>query len=254
VGEQGLKSWVGTVNEAEGIALLDLARPGMALESWRQEADQLLSQEDDHERALLIELIERMFLDHSEGQLQSSRNLRLSQSGWPKLREELFLTRFALAHPWTLLAARELIAPHLLAVLQPGAPAEVGQVSLSEWDAFVDRHIDPDVGEASRGETRSTLVGMLKRLGTLASPEGSQGPLQVCHAWPAPMVFGWVLAEQLRRQPEQPVCFDWAVHESDAALLFAVRPDHARRCVLAALQARLIQRVQRGLLLEATAV
>ena len=55
-----LKSWVRTLNEAEAMTLLDIARPGHRLSLWSQEADHSLTQADDNYRSLLIKLVERI--------------------------------------------------------------------------------------------------------------------------------------------------------------------------------------------------
>ena len=219
------------------MALLDVASPGKLLESWRLEADQVLTQEDGNYRALLIKMVERLLLDHDGERILDAPYLRLFQSGWPQLRRELFLVRYGLAHDWTRLAARELIAPVLRTTGE-----EEPLLELSTWDEFVSRHIDPAVGESSRKKTRSTMVGWFKKIGSLEPTGGSRSPLRIRTTTPAPLAFGWALYHQLGAPPAAELTMRWAVTQSDAALIFCTSPDYARRCVEAAVQAGLLTR------------
>ena len=232
-----LKSWVRTLNESEGMALLDLARPGQRLDIWRYEADQALTQDDANYRSLLIKMVERMLLDHDEERILDSRYLYHFQHGWEDQRMALFLIRYGLAHPWTALAGHKMLAPALRAAQRRDAPPEADQIELSVWDEFVDAHIDPTVGASSRKKTRSTIVGLFRKMGIL-EPVGtsSRAPLRVLPLLPPPMVFGWALSEQLRSTPERLITEQWASEASHAAAIFNPPLEYARRCVEAALQ------------------
>jgi hypothetical protein len=235
-GGQPLKSWVRTLNEVEGMLLLDIARPGMLLEIWRQEAHVVLTQATSSYRTLLINLVERVLLDTDGKRILGSPYLSTFQSGWPQLRAQLFLARYGLAHPWTALAAHEILAPARLASDEP-------IVALAEFDALVARHIDPKIGESSRKKTRSTVVGLLKKLGCLEATGSTRAPLKVCSILPAPLVFGWSVGAQFLIDPT-PRSIRWSSRSSNAAALFGPPPEYARRCVEAAVSAGMIARVE----------
>lgn len=235
---QPLKSWVRTLNEVEGMLLMDVARPGMLLEIWRQEANAALTQDDSSYRTLLIKMVERILLDTDGERVLGTPYLSMFQSGWPRLRAQLFLARYGVAHPWTALAAHEILAPARLASEEP-------IVELAEFDALVARHIDPNIGESSRKKTRSTVVGLLKKLGCLESTGSSRAPLKVCSILPAPLVFGWTVGAELRDDPT-PRSIRWASRSSAASALFGPPPEYARRCVEAAVKAGMIERVAGG--------
>ncbi len=234
---ESLKSWVRTLNEVEGMLLLDAARPGMLLETWRQDANAALTQDDSSYRTLLIKMVERMLLDTQDDRILGSPYLSTFQSGWPQLRAELFLVRYGLAHPWTSLVAHELLAP----------ARDSGEelLELAAVDEFVARHIDPGIGESSRKKTRSTVVGLLRKLGCLEATGSSRAPMQVCTVLPAPLVFGWMVGAQLAEE-QAPRTIRWASRGSTAAALFGPPPEYARRCVEAAIQAGMIARVSGG--------
>ena len=240
---QPLKSWVRTLNEIEGMLLLDIARPGMSLERWRKESDAALGKDDASYRTLLIKMVERILLDTDGENIQWSPYLRAFQSGWPELRAQLFLVRYGLAHPWTIRAAHEILAPARAAAQQEDLEFPV--VSLDTWDEFVIRHIDPSIGESSRKKTRSTWVGWLKKLGCLESTGPGRAPLKVCTCVPAPLVYGWLVGAQLEADPT-PRSTRWASRSSDAAALFGVRPEFGRRAVAAGIRAGMIDRVPGG--------
>ncbi|MEL6347886.1 MAG: hypothetical protein AAFV53_32570 [Myxococcota bacterium] len=240
--EGNLKSWVRTLPEPEAMTLLDLARPGVRLELWRQEADATLTQEDASYRTLLIKMVERMMLDHDGERILDSRYLWHFQNGWPAQRMDLFLARYGLAHPWTALAGRELLLPALSTAEARDAPEDAGFIELSDVDAFVARHIDPNIGESSRKKTRSTIVGLFRKIGNLEQNGSSRDPLQVRRTQPTPLAFGWVVAQQLRQTPDQEVTEQWAASHSKAMALFTPTDSYAERCVEAAVTAGLLKR------------
>jgi hypothetical protein len=236
--EDNLKSWVRTLNEVEGMTLLDLARPGLRLSLWRQEADNALTQADANYRSLLIKMVERMLLDHDEERILDSRYLANFQAGWPQLRMELFLIRYGITHPWTALAGRELLQPALQAAQEAGQEAKV---TLKDFDTFVDKHIDPAIGPSSRKKTRSTIVGLFKKLGVLSSA-GSRSPLMIHQTTPSPLAFGWAVAHELSTLDTPLVTEQWAATSSAAAAVFLPPREYAQRCLEAAVSDQMIMR------------
>ncbi len=214
-----LRSWTRNVPHPEGVELLCLAEGGMSTNEWRERADAHLPHTDPNYRQTLLRLILRMFLDVEDETIVETPYLRLLRSSDEKRSSDLFFARYALAHPWCLLAARRLILPRIQRV---GAQAEV---SLTEWDAFVSTYIEDSASEASRRKTRSTVIGVFQQLGVLERTGKSTAPTQLRRAEPDALAFGWVVADQLAGQLIGQATRQWCVTESDAAQLFAIEPE-----------------------------
>lgn len=235
-----LKSWTRNVPVAEGLEVLDLAEPGMPLADWRDAADARLPHTDPAYRQTLLRLVRRMFVDVEDGTLVASPFLRLLRSGDQALRHDLFFARYALAHPWCLLAARHLILPR---IARMGA---AGSITTEEWDAFVVRYIEPKASDASRKKTRSTVTGLFQHLRVLHRDGPSTAPTTLHRSEPAPLAFAWMVADQMASQLMGEASRAWAVAHSDAAQLFAVSPDYAERCIDTAIETGELRVVERA--------
>ncbi|HCH64015.1 MAG: hypothetical protein CL927_18830 [Deltaproteobacteria bacterium] len=213
-----LRSWTRNVPFPEGVDLLCLAEGGMTTAQWREKADEVLTHSDPAYRQTLLRLIVRMFLDlDPDGEtILETPFLRLLRDGDEKRRRDIFFVRYALAHPWCLLAARRLILPRI------GREGDAAEISLAEWDAFVSTYIEASASEASRRKTRSTVIGVFHQLGVLQRSGRSTAPTTLKRAAPDPLAFGWVVADQLAAQLVGEATREWCVAESDGAQLFAV--------------------------------
>jgi hypothetical protein len=216
-----LRSWTRNVPEVEGLALLDLAQQGMAVTDWREAADGALPHNDSSYRQTLSRLVQRMFLDIEDEAIVATPFLRLLQDGDADLRHDLFFARYGLAHPWTLLAIRQLVLPGLAST----GPGTV--ISIEEWDAFVGRFIEAKASEASRRKTRSTVIGTLLQLRVLERSGSTSSPTRIRRGTPQPLAFAWVVCDQLVGELRPVEGLDWVTTASDAAQLFAVEPDEA---------------------------
>jgi hypothetical protein len=225
-----LKSWTRTVPEHEGLALIDLAEPGMSVDAWRAAADAALPHADASYRQTLTRIVLRMLVDVDGDVLIDTPFRRLVVSGSPRLRHDLFYARYGVAHPWTLLALGQVVLPRL------DADEDGARVGIDEWDAFVLRFVEEGTSEASRRKTRSTVIGALQQLGVVDREGPSHAPTRLRRGDPDPLAFAWVLADQLAGQLLPAVSVEWATTRSDAAWLFALRPDAAERCLLTALE------------------
>lgn len=216
-----LRSWTRNVPESEGLILIDLARDGMTVADWRTAADAALPHGDASYRQTLIRLVQRMFLDVESDAIVETPFLRLIQDGDAEQRHDLFFARYALAHPWTLLAARQLVLPGLL------TSGEGATVSSEDWDAFVARFIEDKASDASRRKTRSTVIGTLMQLGVLERDGSSSSPTRLRRGQPAALAFAWAVCDQMVGELRPREHLDWATHRSDAAQLFAILPEDA---------------------------
>ncbi len=225
-----LKSWTRTVPLSEGIDLLLAVEPGMDYAVWRDKADALLPHADPSYRQTLLRLIRRMFLELDDETILGTPFLELIRSGDETRRRHLFCARYALAHPWCLLASRRLILPRL------ARNAEQAEISIEEWDAFVSRFIEDSASEASRRKTRSTITGVFQNLGVVDREGPSTAPTRLQRGRPDAVAFGWMVADQLASELRSTATRTWAVTSSDAAQLFAIDDATGRKCLTAAIK------------------
>ncbi len=211
-----LRSWTRNVPESEGLALLDLAQDGMSVEDWRTAADAALPHGDASYRQTLLRLVQRMFLDVEDERIVETPFLRLIHDGDAALRHDLFFARYGLAHPWTLLAVRQLVLPGL------SREGEGTVITIEDWDAFVARFIEAKASEASRRKTRSTVIGTLLQLGVLERVGSSSSPTRLRRGAPSARAFAWVVCDQMVGELRPRERLDWATQTSDAAQLFAI--------------------------------
>ena len=222
-----LSSWVRTLNLDEGAAaVLDAAVPGMDLDEFEADADCWLHQEDPAYRKLLIKLIWDQFLARDDdGRIVNSAFLQLFKYGSLGCRHDLFYVRYGLSQPWTLLAAKELVAPARARGDAEGAKADAGALETADWDKLVDEHIDPARGPSSRKKTRGTVAGVLVQLGTL---ERVGRKLVARHGTPDPLAFAWTVWWELVAQEVGEARVEDLVATSAAAYIFAPTVDDAR--------------------------
>lgn len=234
-----LRSWTRNVPPDEALTLLDLARPGDPVSAWDEAAIAALEPHDPGYRRTLVRLVGRIFLDvdlaegvtdPAAGVIADSPYLRLVQEGPEQRRADLVAIRYALAHVWPLQAARGPVPAGL----------DAGEVAIAEWDAFVDRWIEPDTSAASRRKTRSTVIGALVALGVVERQAASTAPTVVRRGRPDPLAFGWAVREQLEGELRDAAPVEWVAHHSDAALLYAAEPEYARACLRAAVGRKLL--------------
>ncbi len=218
-----LSSWARTLNDVEGSAAMDAAIPGMSREEFEADADVWLPQSDPGYRKTLMRLAWELMLDRDEHDLiRDSHFLRLFKRGSLESRRDLFYVRYGLSKPWTLLAAREVLAPARQAREASDGEGEAGWVTTETWDQFVDTYIDPSKGSSSRNKTRGTVVGVLNKLGGLVRKAGYTLPIR---GEPDPLAFAWTVAWEMEACGVDEVSEAWALTESAAAMVFA--PDEA---------------------------
>jgi hypothetical protein len=222
-----LRSWTRNVPLVEGLELISMAEDGMSVPDWRARADDILPHTDPGYRQTLLRLVQRMFLDVNEAgtHILETPYLRLVREGDEKRQRDLFFGRYALAHPWCLLAARRLILPRIDRL------GDEAEVTTEEWDAFVSTYMEASASDASRRKTRSTITGVFQHLGVLEREGSSSAPTRPRRATPDPLAFGWMVADQLSAQLIGRATRDWAATTSDAAQLFAIDPEDAQALI-----------------------
>lgn len=233
-----LRSWTRTVPAVEALALIDAAEPGLELSTWSERAEALLPQTEPAYRQTLVRLVERLFVQASDGVIVEAPLLKLLHGGTERRRHDLYYAAYGLAHPWTLLACRQVLLPLLDRL------GDAAAVSIEDWDHFVLRFGEPDATEASRRKTRSTVIGVMQQLGVLERDANSAAPTKPRRAAPDASAFGWVLAEQLALELWGEATLTWASHISDAAMLYCLRPETAAELTQGAIRARVLKKAE----------
>lgn len=233
-----LKSWTRTVPAVEALALIDAATPGMEHAVWLERAEALLPQPEPSYRQTLTRLVERLFIQVEQGVIVEAPLLKLLQGGTERRRHDLYYAAYGLAHPWTLLACRQVLLPLLDRL------GEAAAVSIEDWDHFVLRFGEPDATEASRRKTRSTVIGVLQQLGVLERDTNSAAPTKPRRGAPDASAFGWALADQLALELWGEATMTWASQLSDAAMLYCLRPEAAEELTQGAIRARVLKKAE----------
>lgn len=233
-----LKSWTRTVPAVEALALIDAATPGMEHAAWLERAEALLPQPEPSYRQTLTRLVERLFIQVEQGVIVEAPLLKLLQGGTERRRHDLYYAAYGLAHPWTLLACRQVLLPLLDRL------GDAATVSIEDWDHFVLRFGEPDATEASRRKTRSTVIGVLQQLGVLERDTNSAAPTKPRRGAPDASAFGWALADQLALELWGEATLTWASQLSDAAMLYCLRPEAAVELTQGAIRARVLKKAE----------
>jgi hypothetical protein len=224
------------------MALLDLADPGLSVAEWTTRSRDTLPQGKGDRRGEVLGLVRTIFLDVEEGRLARSTFTGLFRGGSPRLRRQLFFARWASSNPWAVLAAREVLQPHLALLEKPLSPEGAGEIPFSRLKDFVRYHLPEGIGEASVERTASAITMAFAGLGSLER-RGTGGKVLVPRRTvPDALAFGWLVRHQLETEHRTEVMDDWAATESDAALLFATDEPTARRLLDEAVAAGLLVR------------
>lgn len=231
-----IESWTRTLNEDDALTLVDLARAGLPLSAWTEDAHDALPQASRDRRTETIRLVREHLLDWvaadaDDPAIADTTWLRLMHDGAPYARVELLWGRYLFEHPWVRRAIDELVAPALAAADEPLSPRDVDRLDLTDWTTWVDRTLRPDVGPASRPKTRQQLQRALVRLGVLDIEDARAGLTRVRHARPAPVVFGWLVAHEMRLGHRIEMDLDHATCASRTARLLLPDPIYARQCL-----------------------
>ena len=238
--QQHLTSWTRTLNEADAIQLVDLAQPGMPLAEWRELGHRVLPQAGPARRRELIRIVQDDLLDVAADRIAPSAWLSLFHDGSPARRLGLLHGRLAPRRPLVMKALDHLVTPALAESDRPLAPRESDLIRPEAWDRFLRTTLRPDLPDDAFIKTRSTLQGALRDLGVLDIVGHRARTTHARHGRPDPAAFAWVLGNELVTRREHHEA--WAVRESIAARIFAVRPEYGAVCIDHGVTAELIAR------------
>ena len=232
-----LGSWTRTMNEAEGMQLLDLAEDGLRVADWAAIAHDELPFPKADRRNDHIRLVRRTLLDldadeaDPDARIVASPYLLAFQSGNGRRRRDLLWGRFALDRPWCLRAMQALVLPALAEADEPLAARDADLVPAPAWDAFVDQNVLP-TGDVARRKTVTEIHRLLDRLGSLQKVGGNTHyETRARHARPDPLAFAHLVVLQMRRDARTEAPETWFLHQSEPALLFAVSEAESRRAI-----------------------
>lgn len=239
--EPWLPSWTRTLNEAEALTLLDLARPGAGVTEWKAGGHEGLPQGSLPRRRELVGIVLSDLLDVREGVIEDSSFLRAFRTGSPHRRRCLLLGRY--------LARRALVAPALAAVVRPAlvrsevalAPAGSAEITPVEWDRWLRSVLRPGIPSEAYKKTRSTLQSALASAGCVTLEGNRSRTTRATRGDPDAVAWAWTLADEIGRGGGE--CDEaWASQHSFAALLFAPRADAAASMIEAGIAAGLLRR------------
>lgn len=239
---QPVPTWTRTLNEEDAVALLDLARPDMSLESWQEQGHAVLPQPSLPRRREQLRLVREELLDHDGHQILDSGFLRLFHGGSPHRRRTLFLGRLLRNRPVVHLALERLIHPTLTRAEIPLADDDADLISAADWDDLLRRHLPPDTGEPAFAKTRSTLQRALADVGVLELSGNTTRTTRVSRGHPDPLAYAWLIAHELRSSGRSEAPEVWALHQAFPARLFAPRPEYAAVCLDAGVTEGLLRR------------
>lgn len=225
-----LPSWTRTMSEAEAFTLLDLARPGLALETWAQAGHDQLPQASPARRRELIRIVREDLLDHDGQRVIESRYGRLMRSGSAHRRRGLLFGRLLSRRPLVAPALAALVVPALARIDVPLAAADADLISAESWDRWLYSVLRPGIPLEAFRKTRSTLQAALAAAGVVTIEGTTTRTVRVCHGEPDSLAWAWLLAAELAAGSGE-MSDARAVRESFAARLFGTRPQYAASCV-----------------------
>lgn len=232
-----LGSWTRTINEAEGMQLLDLAEDGLRVSDWATIAHDELPFSKANRRNDHIRLVRRTLLDldgdeaDPDARILASPYLLAFQAGNGRRRRDLFWGRFALHRPWCLRAMQALVLPALAEADEPLASRDADLVPGPAWDAFIDVNLK-STGDVARRKTITEIHRLLAHLGSVEKVGGNTDyETRARHARPDPLAFAHLVVLQLRRDARTEAPEDWFLRRSEPALLFAAAESIGRRAI-----------------------
>jgi hypothetical protein len=226
-----LTSWTRTLNEDDACVLLDLARPGLALDDWTELGHRLLPQAGLARRREQIRMVRGDLLDHDDDAILDSAFLRLFQDGAPHRRRTLLLGRLLRRRPFVEAALDDLVHPALTEADRPLAPEDADLIPAAAWTSFLHRRLRPGIPDEALRKTRTTLQGALRDVGVLEITGNTTRTTRVRHGRPDPLGFAWLLAWELVDGALSEVDQSWALNRSFAARLFAAEASYAAICI-----------------------
>jgi hypothetical protein len=235
-----LPSWTRTLNEAEALTLLDLARPGLPLDQWAAEGHQRLPQASLPRRRELLRMVRDDLLDHDGQVIQESAYRQLLTAGSPHRRRTLLYGRLLARRPLIAPALDALVAPALARADAPLADADAAVIPAAAWDGWLRGVLRPGIPDEAFQKTRSTLQTALAGAGVIALSGARARVTRAQHAEPDGVGWAWVLAAQLA--PGDELSDAEAIRSSFAARLFGTRPEYAAACIDAGIAEGLLRR------------
>lgn len=237
-----LTSWTRTLNEDDAWRLLDVARPGLALDDWATLGHDLLPQSSQARRQELVRIVRDELLDHDGAAIVDSTYLRLFQGSSPHRKKGLLFGRLLGRRPLVGRALETLIHPALTRLGRPLPPPDADLVDPEAWDSFLRAALKPGTPAEAFKKTRTTLQAALRDAGVLTLTAERPRITRAQHGRPDPLAFGWVLAHEMYTRGLGEAPETWALTTAFAARLFAPRPDYAAACLDGAVREGLLTR------------
>ncbi len=237
-----LPTWTRTLNEEDAKELLDAASPGLPLTDWRELGHSILPQAGRPRRQELVRIVERDLLDHDGEVIRDSVFLDLFQNGSPHERSTLLFGRLMPHRPLVTASLDNLVHPALSQAEEPLAPLDAGVIPDEGWTSLLRAVLPEGTGDIALNKSRQTLQRFLASAGVLLVEGNTTRTVTAQRARPAPVAFGWLVAQEMREASRTEAPLGWALRESRAARLFAPDSFYAQSCIDEAIAAGVLQR------------
>lgn len=188
--DTSVKSWTRTLNLDDAHTLLALATPGTRQGDWTKACHKALPELSVARRRELVRLLREGFLEWTDDDRIAPGRFLSIYAPAPAIGQiDLVAAQWALSHPLTLHAVKDLVEP----ALEAGKP----DIPLAQVERLVKRHLDTTSTESLR-KTRTVLLGALEGVGTLTTRgTGQHRSLAAARAEPHPVAFGYLVLRDL---------------------------------------------------------
>lgn len=225
-----MRSWTRTLNLDDAHTLLALAEPGLTVDEWGEACMDSLPSLSHPRRRELVRILRDAFLTVDDRhRLVADLFLRTYHRSPAIAQIEMVQVQWALTHPLSLIAVKELIAPSLR-VEEPDIPLE-------DVEALVTRHLETSSQE-SRRKTRTVLLGALDGVGVLVTRgTGQHRSLRAARGAPHPATWAWLIRRDLAERGADAMLRAEALESALPSQLTCCPVEHAATCLDAAIQA-----------------
>ncbi len=218
-----MKSWTRTLNLDDAHTLLAEAAPGIPLDDWTAACHAALPDLSLARRRELIRLLRDGFLEwNDDGTIEEGTFLRFYGNAPATAQIDLVNTQWALSHPITLQATRQ--------VVEAALERDDTTVTLAEVESLVAKHLDTRSAESLR-KTRTVLLGALEGIGTLVTRgTGQHRQLRAARGCPHPLTFGYLAARDLSDRQLDAMMQSEVAESSLGVRLTQCTYEHAQFC------------------------
>lgn len=218
-----MKSWTRTLNFDDAHTLLALTRPGQTLDAWVAACRPHLAHLSADRQREVLRLLRDGFLEWEGGIIHDGLFLRFYRDAPATAQVDLVQVQWALTHPISLVAVRELVVP----ALDAGLPG----ISLEQVEGLVRDQLETESAESIR-KTRTVLLNALDGVGAMITRgTGQHRSIRASRGAPHPLAFGYLVVRELSERQAPSMMRSEVVESSLPVRLTRCAVDHAAHCV-----------------------